>query len=293
MITRNVLMEQSSARPYSGLILLVEDNVVNQKVAQQFLKRLGCEVHIADNGAEGVSAYKKAVEGGGGYDIVLMDLQMPVMDGFVATRHIRDYEGWRKRTPIVALTANAMSGQMERCLAAGMDAFLTKPLEVDRLREVLDKFALAVASKEAKPASAVDQDEQSAAATLMTVGAPDVVAPVDLARLHEITDGDVEFTLDLIATFIASGQEVMDELNSAIAQNNRPSLARVVHKLKGASANIHAVPLRQLCIELESRAASFSPSELATLLALIDTEFKRACNYLQATRPDEGKQGAA
>jgi PAS domain S-box-containing protein len=290
MITRNVLREQNVARQFKGRILLVEDNVVNQKVAQQFLRRLGCEVIIADNGAEGVRTYQEAAEANRGFAVVLMDLQMPIMDGFTATRHIRDYEGWRKRTPIVALTANAMSGQMERCLAAGMDGFLTKPLEVDRLREVLDKFGLADISGDAAPSmealTAVDTMEVLAAADEAT-------APVDLARLHEITDGDVEFTQDLIATFIESGTEVLTELQSAIGQEDAQAIARAAHKLKGASANIHAVPLRQLCSELESHAASYSLSEVQTALTRVAAEFKRAGDYLQATRPDEGKQGVA
>jgi PAS domain S-box-containing protein len=290
MITRNVLREQSAARQFKGRVLLVEDNAVNQKVAQQFLKRLGCEVVIADNGAEGVRHYQEASESNNGFAVVLMDLQMPIMDGFTATRYIRDYEGWRKRTPIVALTANAMSGQMERCLAAGMDGFLTKPLEVDRLREVLDKFGLADTNGEAaqsmKALTAVDTMK-------VLIAAAEPVAPVDLARLHEITDGDVEFTQDLIATFVESGTEVLAELQLAIGLEDRQAIARVAHKLKGASANIHAIPLRQLCNELESNAASYSLLELQATQTRVATEFKRAGDYLQATRPDAGQQGVA
>jgi HPt (histidine-containing phosphotransfer) domain-containing protein len=171
-----------------------------------------------------------------------------------------------------------------------MDGFLTKPLEVDRLREVLDKFGLADISGDAAPSmealTAVDTMEVLAAADEAT-------APVDLARLHEITDGDVEFTQDLIATFIESGTEVLTELQSAIGQEDAQAIARAAHKLKGASANIHAVPLRQLCSELESHAASYSLSEVQTALTRVAAEFKRAGDYLQATRPDEGKQGVA
>jgi CheY-like chemotaxis protein len=287
MITRNVLREQIVARQFKGRILLVEDNAVNQKVAQQFLKRLGCEVTIADNGAEGVRSYQEAAEAINGFAVVLMDLQMPIMDGFTATRHIRDYEGWRKRTPIVALTANAMSGQMERCLAAGMDGFLTKPLEVDRLREVLDKFGLAdssgAAAQPLEALTAVDTIE-------VLTAAAEATAPVDLARLHEITEGDIEFTQDLIATFIESGIEVIAELQSAVELKNAQAIARAAHKLKGASANIHALPLRLLCSELESNAASYSLLEAQTALTRVATEFKRAGDYLQATRPDEGSK---
>jgi CheY-like chemotaxis protein len=127
---------QPSAPKFAARALVVEDNAVNQRVAERFLERLGCEVCIANNGADGVEAYRD-----GAFDIVFMDLQMPVMDGIAATQRIRALEITRgKRTPIIALTANAMTGQLERCLASDMDGFLTKPLQSARLQEVLDRF---------------------------------------------------------------------------------------------------------------------------------------------------------
>ncbi len=129
------------AKPSRGLVLVIEDNVVNQKVAQRFLERLGCEVVIADDGERGVQLFESARP-----QLVLMDLQMPGMDGYLATRHIRKLEGEGPRTPIVALTANAMQGYLERCLAAGMDNFLTKPIEVDRLRGLVDLYLPDVAT---------------------------------------------------------------------------------------------------------------------------------------------------
>jgi PAS domain S-box-containing protein len=137
IVTANSLTRDAADRPYSGKVLLVEDNVVNQKVAQRFLERLGCEVTLAENGQEAIDAWKK-----GQFRLVLMDVQMPLMDGYTATRQIRDLERGRMRTPIVALTANAMTGQLERCLQCGMDGLLTKPLEPERLEEVLDRFGL-------------------------------------------------------------------------------------------------------------------------------------------------------
>jgi signal transduction histidine kinase/DNA-binding response OmpR family regulator len=116
-------------------VLLVEDNQVNQKVAQRFLERLGCSVAIAVNGREGVQAF-----GAGTFDIVFMDVQMPIMGGYEAAQKIRALETGGSRTPIIALTANATSDQPERCRAAGMDALLTKPLVAARLTEVLERF---------------------------------------------------------------------------------------------------------------------------------------------------------
>ncbi|MES1195517.1 MAG: response regulator, partial [Steroidobacter sp.] len=135
LLTHGKIREKVAARRYKGHVLLVDDNVVNQKVAMHFLERMGITVKIANDGAEAVKYFDVST-----YQLVLMDLQMPVMDGFEATRRIRDFEGWRQRTPIIALTANAMAGQMERCLAAGMDGFLTKPLEVDPMREIIARY---------------------------------------------------------------------------------------------------------------------------------------------------------
>ena len=139
IVTTNSLTRDAASKPYSGKVLLVEDNVVNQKVGQRFLERVGCEVVLAENGQEAIDAWKS-----GNFRLVLMDVQMPVMDGYTATRQIRDLECGRMRTPIVALTANAMTGQLERCLQSGMDGLLTKPLEPERLEEVLDRFGLAL-----------------------------------------------------------------------------------------------------------------------------------------------------
>ncbi len=128
-------------------VLVVEDNAVNQKIAQRFLERLGCNVVLANNGAEGVELL-----GSERYDLVLMDLQMPVMGGLEAARAIRAMEAGTMRTPIVALTAHAMSGEMERCLDAGMDDFLTKPLLFERLQQTIDKYLQPLTSEPVRTA---------------------------------------------------------------------------------------------------------------------------------------------
>jgi CheY-like chemotaxis protein len=116
-------------------VLLVEDNVVNQRVARRFLERLGCDVEVVDDGAQAVAACDRRR-----YSLILMDMQMPVMDGLEATRRIRASEAGAVRTPIVALTADAMAGTLERCLAAGMDDYLTKPLDATLLQKIVGRF---------------------------------------------------------------------------------------------------------------------------------------------------------
>jgi HPt (histidine-containing phosphotransfer) domain-containing protein len=203
-----------------------------------------------------------------------MDLQMPVMDGFGAVRRIRDAEGWRPRTPIVALTANAMTGQLERCLAAGMDGFLSKPLEIARLRETLHRFGLTANA----PASDVLDD----AAVGKLVSNPSAVEPaVDLVKFAAAIEGDHEFARDLIATFAASSAEILDELRSAHAANDRQQAARAAHKLKGANANMFANRLQELCAALESGVSSCGADEWQAHIGVIALELQRANGELQ------------
>ncbi|WP_116808845.1 hybrid sensor histidine kinase/response regulator [Steroidobacter cummioxidans] len=264
IVTRNTLAAHI-AEAYRGTVLLVEDNAVNQKVAVRFLERMGCTVRVADNGVEAVRACEETT-----FDLILMDLQMPVMDGLTATLRIREREtgDGRPNAPIVALTANAMASQLERCMEAGMDAFLTKPLEIPRLHEVLTKFGLRITAEETSADSA------------------DANVPVHLSRLNELTDGDPEFTRELVATFIASGEQALDEARAALAALDRAGLSRIAHKLKGASANVHAEPLRDLSHMLEAQASSLDQQRLGELVAQLATELERAKEFLIQYAPE-------
>ena len=176
MITLNMLTQSAAQQRFGGHVLLVEDNFVNQKVAVRFLERLGCTVEVAGNGAEGVAACQQRH-----FDVVLMDLQMPVMDGMTATRKIRAWET-TGHLPIIALTANAMTGDRELCEAAGMDGYLTKPIEVERLRNILTKFGLAKDDAEAPaPASPMPSGSTSAAPPAAAPATALATAPVKAA----------------------------------------------------------------------------------------------------------------
>jgi PAS domain S-box-containing protein len=268
LITRGALQEQSTQQRFSGRVLLVEDNAINQKVARQFLLRLGCEVEIADNGEQGVKAFESGV-----FALVLMDLQMPIMDGYSATRRIRDFEGWRKRTPIVALTANAMAGQMERCIAAGMDDFLTKPLDVQRLRAVLGKFGLTV-------------DSTLAPAGVDVLLSTPANAPVDLEQLLALTDYDPAFVRELVSAFVVSAAQIARELKESAQRDDRAATMRAAHKLRGASANLYARALSKLCAELETEATEWTRQEIAEQIAAIEVAIEQATDYLQRNQPE-------
>src|SRR6185312_12787359 len=264
IVTSNALNEHSMTRRYSGRVLLVEDNPVNQKVARRFLERLGCEVTLAENGVECIKAWER-----GGFQLVLMDVQMPVMDGYTATRQIRDLERGRRRTPIVALTANAMTGQLERCLETGMDGLLTKPLAVEQLQEMLERYGLAVGD-----------DGLSDAAAAQLLGAPGSPPPVDVTQLQELAAGDEEFIRSIAESFSKSSSALLSSMRNSLASDERRQLARAAHQLKGASANLYAETLRSLCADLEEQAKSLGGTQLEDKINRIAVEIDRACAAL-------------
>jgi PAS domain S-box-containing protein len=279
----------SAVERFVGKALLVDDNLVNQQVGRRFLERLGLTVELACDGAEAVQAYQA-----GSFDIIFMDLQMPVMDGYEATRRIRDFEAWRPRKPIVALTANAMRGQMERCIATGMDDFLTKPINRDHLRLIVSKYCppaaaeITVSESSALPAPATELDGPTIAALLET---PVIAAraKVNVDKLKRTADGDLDFMRDLIQLYIEGSEPSLSELKTACAADDRTVLRRVAHKLKGASASIHADELVEACTALEHHDENLSHAELQALVqkleqALTDvvTELTRLINDIQS-----------
>jgi len=247
-------------------ILLAEDNPVNQKVARGTLEKLGYQVLVAGNGAEAVAAWQD-----GAYDLILMDCQMPVMDGYSATREIRRREAGRAHTPIVALTADAMKGAEQGCRDAGMDDYLTKPLDRGRLVAVLTRFAPAAA-----PAPAAAAEAEAAA----TPRRP----PVDWDGFLAATDGDQDFARELIDLFIASGDAALGEIRAALGRGDLAEVGRAAHTLKGASANMRATGTTTVAAELEVAARAGEAARAATLEAELRAEATAAIEFLRAHR---------
>jgi CheY-like chemotaxis protein len=215
---------------------LVEDNVVNQRVAQRVLQRLAAEVTLANNGAEALERIAEST-----FDAVLMDCQMPVMDGFTATRMIREAErqkGTGARLPIIALSANVMSKDREHCIAAGMDAHLAKPLEPSRLADCLARY----------------------------LKAGDAPTDVDLAALHELTGGDADFERELVDTFVQSGDRCLADIVAALKVQDLDTIGKRAHSLKGASANMHAHTLSAAAASLEVAARGHLVHEIDALV---------------------------
>ncbi len=258
-IVTSTMKQQPDGAGFHGKVLLVEDNIVNQKVASRFLERLGCQVTIAGNGLEGVAAYAKNA-----FDLVLMDIQMPVMDGYTATERIRELQTGRIRVPVIALTANAMKGQLEECLAAGMDALLTKPIDVERLQETLRRVGLAKPAKPSPPATSAEGTQ----------------AAVDFVSLRALTGEDPEFTAELAHTFESNSRELLAQMHATAARGEFERLAGAAHQLKGSSGNLHTTVLHQLCATLQSEAQGANAASVQQTLALIGAELDRVCEAL-------------
>jgi len=267
IITRGTLVATETRRQYSGQVLLVEDNAINQRVARRFLERLGCEVQVVGDGRQAVEAYER-----NSYTFILMDMQMPVMDGLEATRRIRELEqGGAKRTPIVALTANAMMGTLERCLEAGMDDYLTKPLDISRLQDVLDRFMGRAEGETIAPAPPL-----SAAAAV-----PSADSAIR-ARLADVAGDDEEFMIELVNAFLSGGDDTVQELRAAVELADAAAIGRAAHKLKGAAANLHVNNLATLSFDLETRAKSGQKADWRADFEKIAAEFARVGNSLRA-----------
>ncbi len=273
-----VIGKRSRDRLTERRILLAEDNLVNQKVARGTLEKLGCKVDIAANGAEAVAAWES-----GRYHLILMDCQMPIMDGYQATREIRAREGGRSRIPIVALTADAMNGAQEQCLKAGMDDYLTKPLDRDRLAESIDRHLARL-----KPAPRNQDPETPAKTPARAVrDAPADApgnAPVDWEAFISLTDGDDDFAGQLVQLFIDSGDASLSEIRDALGRGDLPAVGRAAHAFKGSSANIRAHQASAAAACLEEAARAGAVDRLATLEEALQQEAGRVKAFLRSRR---------
>lgn len=229
-------------------ILLVEDTPINQKVGLNQLRVLGCAADVANNGAEALSmvALKK-------YDIVLMDCQMPILDGYEATQELRRLEATNaagkmepaRKTVVIAMTANALKGDREKCLAAGMDDYISKPISIEKLKSVLQNWSaqLKVESPKFK-----GEELQNSASDLESV--------VDLARLREIAGADLDFEREILEAFVVDTGGYLEAAKSAIASGDVETLARRAHQIKGVSATAAVRLMPDMAAELQTMAES-------------------------------------
>jgi len=250
-------------------VLIAEDNSVNRLVAGEYLEELGCETRIASNGREAVEAYAQDQ-----FDIILMDCQMPEVDGFEATRRIRAIERdtGRKPTPIIAVTAHAMPDDHARCLDAGMDEVMTKPFTLLQLGDMLGRC---LASFRAPPSGDASESGRNA------VPSGDVVVDISSTPAAGLPPAARDaFIRKLAQVYLDHGTKDMERLAAAVRSGDATAVAIRAHGLKSSSLNVGAVRLSDLCRELEAVARSGADGDLNDLFTRISEEFSAVCEHL-------------
>jgi CheY-like chemotaxis protein/nitrogen-specific signal transduction histidine kinase/HPt (histidine-containing phosphotransfer) domain-containing protein len=272
IVTRDVIVEDHQRR--GRTVLLVEDNATNRRVAELFLERAGCEVALAADGREALEVLAKRR-----VDLVLMDVQMPVMDGLEATRRIRGELPGGARLPVVGLTASALKEQVEACRAAGMDDVIAKPLERERLEAMLERYAPAVGTRTGRhvirpPAARADAGRE----------APGDGGEISVARFREVTAGDAALARGLVETFEHSAGSCCADIEAALVSGDFAGARRAAHTLAGASANMGAARLEAVAAAMEHAAARQDAVALKSLAGAARKRFEAALAALKSLK---------
>jgi signal transduction histidine kinase/ligand-binding sensor domain-containing protein/CheY-like chemotaxis protein/HPt (histidine-containing phosphotransfer) domain-containing protein len=262
IVTRHALRSHRAERKHH--LLLVEDNLVNQKVACRVLENLGYRVDTAVNGQVALTAWET-----GRYDLILMDCQMPIMDGYEATRRIRASERLGERIPIIALTAHAMKGADAECTAAGMDDYLSKPLDRALLTACLDRWLSAEqeTEEEAPVSSVLDE------------------APIDWNKLMIASGNDRQFADELIELFVQGARTNIQAIMLALQNTDFSAVGANAHELKGACANVQAPAAMVAADRLEAAARNADTAQVGPLAIVLRKEIDRVIEYIDKEAP--------
>ncbi len=258
-------------------ILLAEDNMVNQKLALRLLERMGYRADVVANGLEVLEALQRQ-----SYDVILMDVQMPEMDGLEASRAI--HEGWtaEQRPHIVAMTANAMQGDREECLDAGMDDYLTKPIQIKALQAVLERTGW-WAKKRVLPLEEPGEIALPTGDAESEVQAAPALDPAVLSELRQFTkEGEPDIVQELAEAFQFETPPLLKALHQAIIEGQPEQLKRVAHNLRGSSNNLGARTMAALSAELEAIGKNGKVERAAELVTHLEQEYQRVCQALAA-----------
>ena len=239
-------------------ILLAEDHEISQKMATRLLEKRGYSVIAAENG-------EKVLEhlDGEAFDLVLMDVQMPVMDGIIATQKIRNLKSDIRDIPIIAMTAHAMKGDRQRCLDAGMDDYISKPIDVDDLFSKIEQWG---------HSRAMDSREITTENHPASQNETDISAPVQLEKALERASGDREFLTELYQHFIKEMDDRIQKFKKFIDLGEAETLADEAHSLKGAASNLSADRLAQVAYQIEQLGRQNDLSNGGQLLEALGNE---------------------
>jgi CheY-like chemotaxis protein len=274
-------------------ILLAEDNATNQKLALRLLARMGYQADVAANGLEVLEALDRQI-----YDVVLMDVQMPELDGLEATRRLRRGFPKARQPHVIAMTANAMQGDREMCLAAGMDDYVGKPIRVEELVAALSKSrplereqgaeapTFPIAGLDVAVAGAPDATDLVSDPAIAEPPTPDapVLDAAALENLLSVLGGEFEYLAELIDSFLEDAPQLLAELNQFVEERDAAGVRRVAHSLKSNGADFGATTFSNLCKELELQAKSGEIDGAADMAAQIVAEYAKVETALKAVR---------
>jgi len=248
-------------------------------VCVRMLQKFGFDASVVENGEEAVQALEQST-----FDVVFMDCQMPVMDGYEATGQIRKNEHKRGRHAIIiAMTANALQGDKEKCLAAGMDDYIAKPLKQDVLRNTLQKWVLTLLQ--------ADEGEQRVRSSMATAssGASAIIDKVRFDELASIGANTQPPLLErIIRRYVDDAPQRMDSMRDSIRERDFKSLSFASHKLRGSSAQLGVVTVTKICQQLEMREFGDSTEEAARLFESLEIALRDALTELQKHLPGNG-----
>ncbi len=249
-------------------ILVAEDHPTNRQVIQRQLALLGQTADMAEDGVQALALWRER-----DYALLLSDCQMPEMDGFELTRRIRAEEeaSGRPRLPIVAITANAMAGEVQRCLAAGMDDGMSKPLEIDQLRRMLDRYL---------PSGSASEPEEAPSPSETAADAGTDGPPIDIGVLATLFDGDMEFVAQLLREFVLSNSDSRDRLVAAHEAEDWDAVRQAAHKLAGSSRTVGARDLAAVSDAIELACVDRRLDGIGALVARADRELGRAAAFI-------------
>lgn len=269
----------------AGRVLLAEDNPVNQEVASAMLQRVGVSLKIASNGQEAVELLQ--VES---FDLVLMDCQMPIMDGFEATASIRQREAelGLPAIPIVALTANAISGDREHCLAQGMDDYLSKPFSQEQLHELLARW-LPGRRAQASQLESVAEIPAAPAPLNKQAAAPTQTIEIDQQVIHQLRELREGLLLRIISLFRTSSPPLLAQLELAVGQQDADLLYKTAHNFKNSAANLGLLELASACRDCEAQARQGNLERAGQQLKNIQTLYDLSLRALAEL--EQGEQG--
>jgi PAS domain S-box-containing protein len=262
IVTRHTIAEQNRQRVR---ILIAEDNPTNQKLAVTLLKKAGYFVDAVEDGRRAIQSLKLKA-----YDLILMDVQMPEMDGFEATQAIRVMEGEAKHTPIIAMTAHAMKGDRERCLQAGMDDYISKPIEPQEFFDAIEKWT---------KFRGKEKDLSPSKSELALSEHIEPVEPIDLESALRRFDGDKEFFKEMLQEFLSYAPKQLKKLAEAIKRGDAKVVEREAHSLKGGAGNLGATSIADLALRLEFLGRTKDLAEAKKIIGNLKAELKRLEEY--------------